>query len=340
MIWKKSIILLSGLLLIALINMLSVGLLSSSPSASNRDIVFLVDLTLSMNAVDGRDGNESTRIDNVREDMLQIAQDNEGAALGIFTFSSDTEFYSPLSVNSNDFKEAVETLYTAPTLNSVASVVKYSDTFTKLEDYLKKQNEVDPTRERVVIVMSDFEVFNDQEPTEEIVNSSKKLKNYAGGLANIVYGKDEGSKILIMGYDHITGENKPWYKIKDSAYDSYTDEDVKEIGFDPDKFMSSASTGDYVAVLSKPNFSLAENIAKTNGGKTIRYTDKSQYKKTIDSVSRSAAKSAASSEQSKALRQNWLYSPIALLLFIWLAISELARPAWLKSFFTKRKSKK
>lgn len=333
--WKRFVVLAVGLTAIVGVNALSLGLRSAAPNVSNRDIIFLVDLTLSMNAVDSREGGDTTRLDNAKEDMLKIAEANAGAAMGIYTFADEPVLYSPMTVNSTDFSDATETLFTTTYLDALPRIAKFSDSFSRLTDYLKAQHEVDPTRERIVVVMSDFEVYNNQESQNDIVGAVRGIKDYAGGAVFITYGRDEGSFVLKTWYDYEKGTYGPQYKLSSSL--GFDDETIERWGFDANKYMDVFEGGEIKGVISKPDFTLTEQLAAAVGGKAVRYTDK--LEDAVANAARPAAKQAADNEKSQALRQNWLYAPLALVLFLWLTVSEIIRPRALNSFFSRSRTK-
>ena len=323
--WKQSVILMSSLALICVINVLSVGFFSNSKNISNRDVIFVLDLTQSMNAIDGRNGGENTRLENAKDDIKKIVKENPGASYGVFTFSHTTKLSMPLTTNSTDIEDAIDTTFTQSSLTKIPGVIKYADIFSNLGDYLEKQHQLDPTRERIVIMLSDFEVYRNQDNQDEVLSKYNELKQYAGGFINIVYGKDEGAKILMVTYNYETGKYEPSYKVLEFTDGPTYIQDRKN---------------NWQDVVSKPNNELAVNLAKANNGSSLRYTEMDKFDGALKKASKSADHKASTNPKSQSVKQNWIYAPIALILFIWLVLSELLRPKWLGDLLTKSRSQK
>ncbi len=289
---------------------------------STRDIIFVVDTTQSMNAVDGRGGNETTRLQNVRDDMHRITKDQAGATIGMFTFSDQAGLYLPLTTGVEDASSAIDTLYTADQYQTVSKVASYTKVFEELGTYLASQYKLDPTRQRVVVMLSDFEIYKNQEQTNQIVEAARVIKENHAGFAGIVYGQDAGAKMLNMTYDYENSEYIPTYK-------KYGDTDYT-------KYLQN----NYKTVLSTPNPELAIKIASGFGGSTARATDENTIMPTVTKAIKQANAASASNPQSLAMRQNVLYVVPALAAFCWLCITEYIRPKWLDRLAVTRKPTK
>lgn len=325
LLFVNSLVILVMLSAICLLNLTSLGIMSDSSNASNRDIIFVLDLTKSMNGVDGRAGGENRRIENARDDIKTIAKQNVGAANAVIVFDYDTRLLAPLSTNLNDLEEVLNTTEPPLSINQIPKVATYQQVADFTKEYLRKQYDLDPTRERVVVMLSDFEIFKDKEDQTKVIGAMKDLKQYAGGFVNVVYGNDQGAKMLQMDYDYTAGSVLPRYK---SEY--YRNNDVS---FDT-RYVLGTEPGEYgitkyVPTVSKPNFELAKKISSAQGGLAIRYTDTSTFEKSMIKASNSALKKSARNSKSQAMRQNWLYVPISLILFIWVVFFEIIKPDWI-----------
>lgn len=323
--------------LITAINILPLQLANKGLNISNRDIIFVVDLTLSMNANDGRNGNDQTRLENVKDDIRSIASDNVGASVGILTFSDQSNIFLPLAQNSNDIQEAVDTLYTNTEFNTIAQVSSYKQTMESTIKYLRLQKEADPTRERVVVMMSDFEIYNKAETNGIIVQAALPLKDLTGGFVSIVYGKKEGSMILKMKYDFDSYKIVPSYTVNKYPTDKYLNDSA---GFDTDKYMDGGKDNNYKALISKSNIELSNLLAKSVDGQSLNYKDTNKFKTAIEKASTKANESSAKDPKSQKLRQNWLYSPVSIILIGWLVILEIFRPNFINNLFGILRGKK
>ncbi|MCA9347834.1 VWA domain-containing protein [Candidatus Saccharibacteria bacterium] len=322
--YKQLLVTFGLLLAIAISNVLSIGIFENASNVSNRDIIILADISHSMNAVDGRNGNESTRIEDMREDIINIITDNQGAAISIHEMGYTNHVVTPLNTNLEHLTEATNTLYSPDTDSPLKNITSYKDAFEYIGEYLKKQHDFDPTRERILITMSDFEIYKDQENQDDIKSAYQNLKQYAGGFVNIVYGKDEGANILYMTYDYVNNKTVPayiYYQESDSIFSSLLDlKYIEEPYGEP--------------VTSKPNVELATTLTKANSGQLLRSNAPDDYKQAIAKSATSAYRKAASNPESQAIRQNWLYAPLALILFLWIIICEVIKPQWLKKIMT------
>lgn len=320
----------SAFSLLLLINLLPIRLGTTAQLVSKRDIIFVVDLTQSMNANDGRAGNDTTRLDDVRTDITTIAKQNVGASIGIVTFSDIATTYLPITTNSNDITNAVDTLFTSSYLNMPTTVVTYSDVFKKLATDTATLKKHDPTRERTVIFMSDFEIFNNSETTENVIDSTKTLTETIGGFVSIAYGKSEGSKILKMTYDYDEDTFMPYFKTSSGSNSTSLDDDFY-------KYLDGGPDNNYKPIVSKANKELAASIASSLKGQTLTYEQNDEYQTTISKAFSSATSAAAKDPKSQAIRQNWLYAPVAFVIAVWLVVLEILKPIWLDKLLTSKK---
>jgi hypothetical protein len=276
-----------------------------------------------MNANDGRNGGDNTRLDNAKEDIKTIVKNNPGAAFAIMGFNSKARLMLPLSTNSRDVVEATDTLNIQTGSNALPGVVKYTEVFDNVGNYLKEQSNLDPTRERLVILMSDFETYRNQETQDEIVKNVAKINKHSGGILNIVYGKDEGAKILKFNYNYETASYLPYYKTSTAiALNSKYVQDPRN---------------KYQEILSKPDFELATRISKNS---TIRYTDMEKFNSIFNKLEKSSRQKTATNPQTQSIRQNWVYSPLSILIFIWIVLSEILKPAWIGRVLSRNKEGK
>lgn len=306
--WRRILMVWAGILLIVLVAVAPIRVQSDSGGLSNTDLIIVADLTQSMNAVDGRGGNERTRIEDMRDDIRQLANDYAGASVGLYTFSDVSGLYLPLTIGSDDINNAVDTLYTATQFQTVPKVASYKDVFHDVATYVDAQKQADPTRRRIVVFMSDFEIYKDQEQSAEIVSAAKELTDHGASFAGVVYGTTNPAKMLLISYDYETHVYQPSYlKYGDEEYSKYLQESSKTV-------FSSANPG------------LAEQIATATSGSVVQATtDQDKIKSAVDKAASRAGKLTAQNNQTQAIRQNPFYVVPAVLLLAWLVAVEIVQ---------------
>jgi len=302
--WRRIMVFWLILLSCALVAVAPLRVSSQNNDVTNRDIIFLVDMTMSVNATDGRGGSETTRIENMRQDMQSIIEANLGATMGIVTFSDKVDIYMPLTSSSNDVSKAAQQLYTPTYLYGLSKVAPYQTVFEETAKYLQEQYKTDPTRERVVVMMSDFEIFNQQEPEQQAAAGSQALSNTGAGFVPLIYGQDQPARMLNLYFN----------------FDEYRHEYQRNAP-DFEKYWHS----DYKIVFSTANFKLAEDIARVNGSNSVRANETQDFTEAITRAIRKSAKSARATVQSQALAQNIFYVVPAAIGVYWLVTSEILR---------------
>jgi hypothetical protein len=290
---------------------LPLGLSGRSTQVTNRDIILVADLTQSVNALDGRTGAESTRLDDMKADMKQIANDQVGASIGIMTFSDRTDLYLPLTTGSDDIRSAIDTMYTAASNQSINKIVSYQEVFTKVGEYIEAQNQTDPSRERVVVFLSDFEVFKQQETNPEIRDKATAITSQGAGYVGLLYGSGQPVKMLNIQFNYLEGRVEPAHVI--------LDDQTEGVKYYQDN---------YKTVFSTANPDLSEQIASQLGGTSIKTADSQDFTPAIESAAGKANASATQNLQSQATRQPLLYVVPALVGFIWLVSVEIIKPSW------------
>lgn len=321
--WRRIIVLWGCLLVTVVVAIAPLKVRNMTNVVSNRDILFVLDTTLSMNAIDGRQGNEATRLDDARTDMQAIVKANAGASMGLYTFSDQADLTLPLTTGADDISAAINTVHTAAQFASVNKVISYKDLFDGLGKYLQAQRQTDPTRQRVVVMLSDFEIFKNREQTGDIVNAASALGNAGAGFVGLVYGQTSGAKMLNMAYDYVNSEFVPSYK-----------------RFNSDEEYTKYLQDNYKTAISVANPQLATDIAKRLGGTAIEANKTQDFSGAILKAAKRSGSIAAKNKQSQALNQNIFYTIPALLTFGWLVFAELVRPRWLGKYSPKRKASK
>ena len=316
--WRRLVVAWGLLLVTIIVAMLPIAVQTVTSSASNTDILFVVDRTASMNAADGRSGNDSTRLQDVRTDMHTIADHYAGASIGIMAFSDQVSAYLPLTAGSADISTAIDTIYTTGEFETIQKVTPFNEVFKQVSDYIGRQQQLDPTRQRVVVFMSDFEIYNNQEQSDQIVTASQPIKAHGASFLGVLYGQDGGAKILNMLYDYEASQFVP-------AYTKYGDEDYI-------KYLRAKGG----PVTSVPNVDLSAKLSAQFGTPALRANQSPAFAPAIDKAITQSGRQVAKNPQAQALNQNIVYVLPALLLFVWLCASELLRPSWLRLLQPKR----
>jgi hypothetical protein len=309
--WRRVVVVWGIIVATLLIAILPATVAGRSTVVSNRDIVIVADLTQSMNALDGRDGGETTRIDDMRKDIKQLADSQAGASIGIMTFADRTDLYLPLTTGSGDIHSAADTLFTASSNQSISKIASYLDVFGKVGEYLVEQNNTDPTRERVVVFMSDFEIFKQQEPEGDIVAGVRKISEQGAGFVAVSYGSTNPVKMLKMQFNYLTGLFEPAYKVYGGTDES-----------------SRYYQDNYKTVFSAANPELATKIADNIGGRSIDATKSQDFQQSIEQGASKSLSAKSASSELQASNQQLFYVIPAAVGFGWLIVMEVIKPDW------------
>ena len=152
---------------------------------TNMDVLFVIDTSVSMNALDYDGGKE--RMTGVIDDCCHIVDELAGAQFSIITFGDTAEKVVPFTPDGDMIQTELKTLkvvdsyYAKGTsLNLVKDV---------LEKTLKEQYEKRGTSNKLVIFyISDGEITKDGERLESFSNINK----YVSGGAVLGYGTTQG----------------------------------------------------------------------------------------------------------------------------------------------------
>lgn len=117
------------------------------------DAYFLVDTTTSMAAED-YDG-DGTRLDGVKEDMLELSEQLPGARLSIITFASTASTAMPLTTDHAAFASAVDVLSPEMSQNSNGSSI--TEAGDELEERMSANAEDRPDNQTLVFYFGDGE---------------------------------------------------------------------------------------------------------------------------------------------------------------------------------------
>jgi len=178
-------------------------------STRNLDVIFVIDTTISMWAVDYKGGD--SRIDGVKKDAKHIVDELAGSNFAIVTFDDQSHVISPCTQDLEHIKTLVETL--APPGYGYAGGSDMSLPYKDLESLLLSSSRKE-NRKSIVIFMSDGEITNGHELT-----SYEALKEYVDSGAVLGYGSADGGKMKIDHtyiYDEAEGKDAKSYIDEDN----------------------------------------------------------------------------------------------------------------------------
>jgi Ca-activated chloride channel family protein len=160
---------------------------TSAPGVSNLDVIFAIDTTPSMGAVD-YDGTQQ-RLDGVKKDLLAMAGKLQGARLEVITFDSDANVILPFTDDPTAFSAAVEGLTPEPSSYSQGSAI--DKPISLITQELKNSKTAYPQHERLLFYLGDGE-----QTISQPVASFAPIAPYLNGGAVLGYGTTTGAKIL------------------------------------------------------------------------------------------------------------------------------------------------
>ena len=180
---------------------------------NNYDVLFVVDNTLSMNAIDC---NSGTRLEQAKKDAKYITEELNGARFSIVIMKTR------INTGNNTFRTSYSLLPYTRDINLVNSTIdsmdvpnqfiaygsNLNDSYEPIENAFKTSSEQED-RVRVIFFLSDGEIT-----TGDSLISFSGLKKYVSSGAVLGYGTSEGSKIKVI--DYYTGKES--YLIDNTTY--------------------------------------------------------------------------------------------------------------------------
>lgn len=222
------------------------GKIASDEKKLEANVVFVMDRTVSMDAVDGRNGS---RLKDMKEDVENIVDKLNGARFSIITFDNTAKKLFPCTDDYEVVKNAISNIRTVDDFygkGSTLNVVK-----DELSKSIKSQKEHSdyPT---VVFVLSDGEITNDEELT-----SFSDLEETIDYGAVLGYGTKQGAEMKHLSYYD--------EKTYDTIYDKTNNYEIAISKLDEDNLnnLSSDLGIDYVHMEKKSDINATlDNILK------------------------------------------------------------------------------
>ena len=154
---------------------------------NNLDILFVIDNTISMNALDYKDN--TTRLTNAKKDCQNIIKELNGARFSLITFDNTAKIITPYTSDSNITKEAINILEPIDELYAQGTSLNtpIETIITSLKSSKKKDNRI-----RILFFISDGEITNNQN-----LKSFKEISKYINNGIVLGYGTKQGGYIKI-----------------------------------------------------------------------------------------------------------------------------------------------
>lgn len=150
------------------------------------DVLFVVDTTRSMAALDYGDGEP--RWNGVEQDLTALAEELPGARFGLLTYGADASLVLPFTTDAAAFTSAVETTVVESIFYAAGS--RTDRPIYEVTTTLERAEEVDPDRRRFVVFVSDGENTDEGRlaPYDEVGDL------ISGGVV-LGYGTEKGARM-------------------------------------------------------------------------------------------------------------------------------------------------
>jgi Ca-activated chloride channel family protein len=160
---------------------------TSSPAVANLDIIFAVDTTPSMGALDYNVTQQ--RIVGVKKDLVALAKKLQGAHLELITFDSNPNIIVPFTTDTTAFSTAVNGM--TPEVSSYSQGSSIDMPISLVEQQLKADKATYPARHQLFFYLGDGEQTSGQ-----AVQSFAPLAKYLSGGAVLSYGTPKGAEMI------------------------------------------------------------------------------------------------------------------------------------------------
>lgn len=205
---QKKSLMLKQIIIIILLFIINLRIMIPNNNATtlsnNLDVLFVVDNTLSMTALDYK--NNQPRLNGVKEDCKKIIDELSGARFSIITFNNISSISIPFTNDINITKEAIDVITPLDELYARGTNldIPLEDMISSLKAAKEKHDNI-----RIVFYISDGEITDNQS-----IKSFKGLKKYIDNGAVLGYGSKNGGYMKVK--DRFTGEES--YVIDRSNY--------------------------------------------------------------------------------------------------------------------------
>lgn len=233
---------------------------NSKTIKNNLDVLFVIDNTISMNALDYNGSN--TRLSGVKEACNYIIDELNGSRFSVITFDNTSRIVTPYTYDANITREAISIMMPINELYAKGSSIDVSlDSIMYSLKNSKKKND----NNRIIFFISDGE-----NTSNNSIKSFKNVSKYISDGAVLGYGTKKGGYMkdeseyatneYIMDY---TGTNFG------KAISKIDEKNLKEIANDMDV--------DYIHVINSNNINSKIKQIKNKTKSTLESNDKSSY---------------------------------------------------------------
>ena len=233
---------------------------NSKTIKNNLDVLFVIDNTISMNALDYN--GSKTRLSGVKEACNYIIDELNGSRFSVITFDNTSRIVTPYTYDTNITREAISIMTPINELYAKGSSIDVSlDSIMYSLKNSKKKND----NNRIIFFISDGE-----NTSNNSIKSFKSISKYISDGAVLGYGTKKGGYMkdeseyatneYIMDY---TGTNFG------KAISKIDEKNLKEIANDMDV--------DYIHVINSNNINSKIKQIKNKTKSTLESNDKSSY---------------------------------------------------------------
>lgn len=233
---------------------------NSKTIKNDLDILFVIDNTISMNALDYNGSN--TRLSGVKEACNYIIDELNGSRFSVITFDNTSRIVTPYTYDANITREAISIMMPINELYAKGSSIDVSlDSIMYSLKNSKKKND----NNRIIFFISDGE-----NTSNNSIKSFKSISKYISDGAVLGYGTKKGGYMkdeseyatneYIMDY---TGTNFG------KAISKIDEKNLKEIANDMDV--------DYIHVTNSNDINSKIKQIKNKTKSTLESNDKSSY---------------------------------------------------------------
>lgn len=173
--------------------------------SSNLDVLFVIDNTISMNALD-YNGN-SKRLDGAKNDCKNIINSLYGSNFSVITFDNKSKIVIPFTRDINMVTESIDMIEPIDELYAKGTSLELPK-----NDIVKLLNYSDEERLKIIFFISDGEITNNSN-----LDSYKEISKFVDNGAVLGYGTTNGG--YMMTKDRYTGEYKYIMDTSDFKYE-------------------------------------------------------------------------------------------------------------------------
>ena len=233
---------------------------NSKTIKNNLDVLFVIDNTISMNALDYNGSN--TRLSGVKEACNYIIDELNGSRFSVITFDNTSRIVTPYTYDTNITREAISIMTPINELYAKGSSIDVSlDSIMYSLKNSKKKND----NNRIIFFISDGE-----NTSNNSIKSFKSISKYISDGAVLGYGTKKGGYMKDES-EYATNEYIMDYTDTNfgKAISKIDEKNLKEIANDMNV--------DYIHITNSNNINSKIKQIKNKTKSTLESNDKSSY---------------------------------------------------------------